>query len=74
MTGSDDVGSVIKDSTAEVASERLKGDHEWPISDLSIVTSDHIPCPEGRDSYAERNRYCLNFREKNVLHVIRYYH
>ena len=38
--------------TAEVTSKRLKRDHEWPICDLSIFTSDHIPCPErGRGNW-----------------------
>ena len=37
---------------AEVASERLKRDHEWPISDLSIFTTNHVPCPErGRGNW-----------------------
>ena len=54
VASSNDVGGVIKDSTTDVASYRLKGDHERPISDLSIFTSSNVPSPEGRDSYAEK--------------------
>ena len=54
VASGNDVGRVIKDSTASMTSYRLKGDHERPISDLSIFTSDNVPNPKGRDSYAEK--------------------
>ena len=56
MCSSENMSGIKEYSTTKVASRRtLQRDHERPISNLSIFTSDHIPYPERSRGNCKQN-------------------